>query len=198
MKWPELKNEKDLLIKMQQGDVCAFEKLYNHYKHPLALGFVKLLRNDALAQDALQDLFVRVWNNRAGVDPSVPLRGYLFKIAQNLVIDYYRKASREKKFLQAFLKEVNQDAFYIDNTLELKEQKEQFHSLLHRLPPQQRKAYTLHKIEGKSYKEIAEIMEISSSTINKHIHFATKFISRELAESQWVLQAMLAFILLFT
>lgn len=194
MKWPEVKNEQELLSQLKQGVVGAFEQLYNHYKHPLATSLVKLLRNDMLAQDALQDLFMRVWNNRAHIDPTMPFRSYLYRIAQNLVIDYYRKIAREKELMEAFIAEAANTYASIDDTLETSERKAVFQALLDKLPPQQRRAYTLHKIEGKSYQEIAEIMQISASTINKHIHYATKFINRELSAAPWVLHSLIAFL----
>lgn len=192
MKWPEIDNEHELLLQLKQGTVGAFEQLYNRYKQPLAASLVKLLRNDTLAQDALQDLFVRVWNNRASIDPAMSFRSYLYRIAQNLVIDYYRKIAREKELMEVFLHDAATAHTTIDDALEANERKKVLQALLDKLPPQQRRAYTLHKIEGKSYKEIAEIMQISASTINKHIHYATKFINRELNASPWVLHGLIA------
>src|SRR5690606_14610145 len=145
------------------------------YKQPLAINFLRLLRNDDLAQDALQDLFVRVWNNRSTIDPSLPFKSYLYKIAQNLVIDCYRKIARDKRLMEEFTRQSVGLFFNLESKLENKETRELLQDVIDRLPAQQRRTYTLHKVEGKSYQEIAHIMGISRSTINKHIYFANKF-----------------------
>jgi RNA polymerase sigma-70 factor (ECF subfamily) len=136
-----------------------------------------------------------VWNNRESIDLNQSFRAYLFRIAQNLVIDYYRKAARDKSMQILMLQE---DSWYqhIEEQLVAKENLTMLHKIIDKLPAQQRRAYILHKVENKSYKEISELMQIAPSTINKHIHFAHRFVKEQLVHSPFLLKTILVALLL--
>lgn len=192
---PTEHNEQGLLLRLQAGDTYAFEMLYNSYKHRLSANFIKLLRDDELAKDALQDLFVRVWNGRASIDPEQSFRAFLFRIAKNLVIDYYRKAARDKSMQEKMLRENEISYQHVEEQLVSRENIGLVRSIIDKLPEQQHRAYMLHKIEGKSYNEISELMGISPSTINKHIYMAHRFVKDRLAHSPLLLKLLLVAIL---
>src|SRR5690606_6417660 len=69
--------------------------------------------------------------------------------------------------------------------------------IIDQLPPQQKRAYTLHKIEGRSYKEISNLMQISPSTINKHVHAAGKFVRQQLLNSPELAHSLLITLVLW-
>jgi len=190
-----LANENDLLQRLIDGDHAAFETIYNHYKQQLAVNLLKLLKDDDLATDALQDLFTRVWKNRTSIDINQSFKAYLYRIAKNLVIDYYRKAAHDRTLYDLLLQTTD---WYspIEEQLIKKENKEIFESLLNKLPPQQRRAFELHKLNGKSYKEIAEIMGITTTTINKHIYQASQSIKEQVLKSPHLFRVILIPIIL--
>lgn len=189
-------DEKDLLLKLQNGDHAAFDILYNRYKTRLARNFIKLLHDDELAKDAYQDLFIRVWNNREHIDANQSFRSYLFRIAENLVVDYYRKAARDQTMQEKMMRQQLVGYNHVEEQLHKKENIALLHAIIDKLPEQQRKAYLLHKIEGKSYREISEQMGITASTINKHIHTAHKFVTKQIADNPIAFQSVIAAFLL--
>jgi len=65
-----LNNEHQLLQQLKDGNNSAFEHIYNNYKQQLAVNFLKLLKDDDLATDALQELFTRAWNSRTAIAPN--------------------------------------------------------------------------------------------------------------------------------
>ncbi|MGA6118196.1 RNA polymerase sigma factor [Sphingobacterium anhuiense] len=190
-----LANENDLLQRLIDGDHAAFETIYHHYKQQLAVNLLKLLKDDDLATDALQDLFTRVWKNRTSIDVNQSFKAYLYRIAKNLVIDYYRKAAHDRTLYDLLLQTAD---WYspIEEQLIKKENKEIFTSLLNKLPLQQRRAFELHKLNGKSYKEIAEIMGITPTTINKHIYQASQSIKEQVLKSPHLFRVILVPIIL--
>lgn len=190
-----LDNEYQLLQQLKDGNHSAFELIYNHYKQQLAVNFLKLLKDDDLATDALQELFTRVWNNRAAIDPNQSFKAYLYRIAKNLAIDYYRKAASDKQLRDILLLKTN---WYepIEEQLIKKENKQIFESLLAKLPEQQRRVFELHKLNGKSYKEISALMGISPSTINKHIYQASRNIKEQILKSPHLFRLILLPIIL--
>src|SRR5690606_29899458 len=102
-------HEKALLRRLQAGEVTAFEDLYNYYKTPIARNLLRLLRDDDLAQDALQELFTRIWQNRHKIDPERSFRAYLYRVAQHLVVDYYRKAAANERLQENMLRDQQLD-----------------------------------------------------------------------------------------
>ena len=185
-------DEKDLLIRLRDGDRTAFEAIYELYKMRLAANFIKFFRDDELAKDALQDLFMRVWDYRQNIDAEQSFRSYLFRIAENLVVDHYRKAARDKARQVIMLQGSDGSYLHVEERLNSKDNIALVQAIINKLPEQQRRAYLLHKIEGKSYKEISELMVISPSTINKHIHFAHKFVKAQLLNSPMLISILLA------
>lgn len=87
---PEI-NEAELIKKYLQGDEAALEILVNHYLKPI-YGFIfHLVGNAAEAEDLTQEVFVRMWRNLKKFDMEKKFKSWLFAIAKNAVIDYWRK-----------------------------------------------------------------------------------------------------------
>ena len=89
-------NEKYLIALLNNGNEGAFEELYRLYSNRLFGYFIKFVKSEIIAADLLQDAFIKIWNNRQNIDPEKSFRSYLFRIAENLVYDFFRKAARNK------------------------------------------------------------------------------------------------------
>lgn len=173
-------DEKDLLQKLRDGDQMAFEQLYHTYKRQLASNLVRLLGDGELARDALQDLFLNVWKRREGIDPDRPFKAYLFQSARNLVIDYYRKASADKQLQQRMMAGFDTAYSHVEEKIMRGERAAIVHRLIEQLPPERRQVFILHKIEGKSYKEITELLGIDAAQIAKHVYHSTRYLKQQL------------------
>ena len=97
-------NEKDLLMLLSAGNEAAFEELYHLYSKRLLGYFIKLVKSETFAAELLQDAFVKIWNNRQNIDPDRSFRSYLFRIAENLAYDFFRKAAREESARNGLMK----------------------------------------------------------------------------------------------
>src|SRR5688572_2174241 len=89
-------DERVLVLELLQGSKNAFEKLYHAYSPRLYGKVLKLVKSDTHAREILQDVFLKLWEYRASVDPDKSFRSFLFKIAENKLYDFFRKASREQ------------------------------------------------------------------------------------------------------
>src|SRR6185295_4037037 len=89
--------EKEILLRMLQNDELAFEKIYRLYSPKLYGKLLRLLKSVPQTEEILQDVFLKVWEYRASIDPEKSFRAFLFKIAENKAYDFFRKASRDKK-----------------------------------------------------------------------------------------------------
>jgi RNA polymerase sigma-70 factor (family 1) len=183
-------SEKELVASLKDGSKLAFETLYNQYKKRLAGSLFKLLKSEDLTLEILQDLFLRIWDNRAQLDPEKSFKSYLFKVSGNMVIDYYRHAARDKVMRDKMIQASTEVYTHIEEQLFRKENAELLHQAIDLMPPQRKRIYTLCKLEGKSYKEIEQILGINAKTINSHLFQANRFLKQHfMSESGkgWVL-----------
>lgn len=165
-------NESKILLLLKNGDKSAFEFIYNKYSKRITIKLLQLLKSEALAQDVLQDVFLKIWENREMINPELSFNAYIFKIAKNLSLNIFRRSLLDQSYLS---KLVNDEDY---NPIEEAIYKKEYHTILQEalnvLTPRQREIFVLHKVEGKSYKEISEHLNISSSAINHHLQSANK------------------------
>ena len=123
---------------------------------------------------------MKIWHGRGNLEPDKSFPAYLNTIVEHLAIDYFRKAARDRQ-LMASIKNAAIAAYdSIEESLYRKENAELLHSLIKSLPPQRRQVFHLVKIEGRSYDEVGQLLNVSSSTISDHIVKATKQIRERL------------------
>jgi len=169
-------DEKVLLLRLKNGDERAFEILYNNYKVRIAGNLFKLLKSDDLVKEILQELFVKIWEVRTQIDPEKSFKSYLFRIAENLVHDYFRKVAKDKRLLNKIVASSSELYLHIEEDMLTKEDAQKLHEAINLMPPQRKMVFTLCKLEGKSYKEVEEIMGINVKTISSHMLQANRFL----------------------
>jgi len=162
-------NEPDLLLRLREGDTLAFEALYNQYKIRLTANLLRILKSPELVEDVLQDVFLGIWENRHHIDPERSIKPYLFQSVANKAKNIFRKAATEQKFRDYLLPHWKEDYNPIEQLLTEQNDQQLLHTLLNKLSPQQCTVYTLCKVDGRSYKEIAKLLGISETTVNTHI-----------------------------
>jgi len=169
-------DEKELLMQLREGNAQALDYFYHQYSLRIYRKLLKMVRVETIAEELVQDVFVRIWDKRHQIDPDRSFRSYLFTIAQNLVYDLYRKVAREER-LQEVIKEASSEMYmHVEEGVFLKETSEILNKAINNLPSQQKLVFTLCKLEGKSYEDASATLGISTSTINNHIVKATKSI----------------------
>lgn len=165
--------EKVLLIDLKSGDQAAFRHFYDKYHLPLYRRLLRLVQVDVIAEELLQDLFLKIWQKRELIDPDQSFKAYLYKIAEHIVADHYRKLAREVKLERESDVNVVEVPELYDNDFADTAQKI-VNEAIEQLPAQQQAVFRLCKIEGKSYEEVSQLLHISHATINTHISRASK------------------------
>ncbi len=134
----------------------------------------KMVKVPEIADELLQDVFLKVWIKKDTVNLEQSFKPWLYTIAQNTVYDYYRKLAQDKKMqdhlINTFATFYNQTEDYIYN----KERTAALNEAIEQLPPQRKEIFRLCKLEEKSYKEVAEQLNISVSTVSNQLVHATK------------------------
>jgi RNA polymerase sigma-70 factor (ECF subfamily) len=162
-------SEEELLLKLKSGSEEAFSLIYQlHVKR--IYGFsLKILKSPALAEDLAQEVFIKLWETSARLDPKLSLQGYLYTIARNLSLNVIRKASKETMITD----EIARHAF--DNCedglaySQHMQTKEFVSRAIELLPSQRRKIYELCHGQGYSYKQAAEELGLKDATVNSQM-----------------------------
>ena len=163
-----------LLAKLKAGDQAAFEHFYKTYHLQLHHKILNLVREDIVAEELLQDLFLKVWLKRHLIDPEKSFKAYLYQIAKNLIADHYRHLARQLKMERASEIEELEVEDSIDDMFPKDLALKAINEATQTLSEQQRAVFTLSKIEGKSYEEISQQLNISKATIHTHMSRAVK------------------------
>ena len=175
--------EKELLLKLSNGEEQAFDELYQIYSLRIYRKLLKMVKVQVLADELTQDVFVKVWTKRHQIDPDQSFRSYLFSIAKNLVYDSYRKISRDG-LLTAQVKLISTEFYtHTEEAIYYKQTQQLIQEAIDLLPPQQKRVFQACKIEGRSYDDVAKELNISNSTVNNHIVAATKTVAAYLKKS---------------
>ena len=149
-----------------------------------------------MAQEILQEVFLKVWDHRKHIDPEKSFRSYLFKIAENKAYDFFRKAARDHKLRQLLLAAATESYDHIESIMINKENSQLLQQAIEALPPQRQQVFRLCKLEGKSYEEVSRLLGISTSTISDHIVKASRAVREFIAANHHIAAGMLMMSLL--
>lgn len=172
-------NEVEIIQKLQQGNEQAFKELVETYKKQVINTCFGLVHNLSDAEDIAQDVFIEVFRSVKKFRADAKISTWLYRIAVNRSLNFIRDNKRRKWF-QSFddvAKEKNLMLHYqsADNPgtdLESLQRANILHEAISSLPENQKTAFALNKYEELSYREIADIMEISVSSVESLIHRA--------------------------
>lgn len=168
--------DQELAGLLRQGDEPAFAELYKIYSPRIYSNLKRLTKDDELAKELLQEVFFKVWEKRDALNVEISFQAYLYKVSENMVRDFFRRASRDKKLMEHLVNAASEFYSTVEDLYISKENQSLFQRAIDELPPQRKKIFKLCKIEGKSYEEVSALLGVSTSTINDHIVKATKAI----------------------
>lgn len=167
-------SEENLLHLLAGGDKAAFKWIYVNC-YPRIFSYArKFCRSADLAEDIAQDVFLKLWENRAGLTAVHYLEGYLFTICKNTTLKMLSRAARETRISNLILATVATVHSDTENDMQTAEYEMLLNRAIDRLPARRRKIFRLCKIEGRSYEQVAAELGVSTGTVNDHIVKATR------------------------
>ena len=189
------KSNQELLLLLREDDRLAFYNIYERYCKKV-YGFVlRYIKQETDAEDIVQEVFIKVWENRKKIDVNSSFESFLFAVSYNTTMSLFRKRISEKKYVE-YIKLIQLD----DNQVDVAEQIifdeliESIRKVIEELTPRQREIFLLSRKEGLSHEEIAEKLDISVNTVKKHMVNTLSFLKSHLNVS---LLAFLLYIFLF-
>ncbi|HEY8954501.1 RNA polymerase sigma-70 factor [Chitinophaga sp.] len=165
-----------LLQRLQQGDTEAYIKLYDQYYPSLYTYILHFINIPELAEDALQEVFIKIWEIRERINPELSFSGYLYRITRNHVFKLLKKISADAALRLQVMQELQQQTEDADTQLLWKQYESLLHQAIAQLPPQRQKVFRLCREESKSYEEVAIELGISRNTVKEHMVLAMKSI----------------------
>lgn len=157
--------DETLFANMRMHDAKAFELLFKRHYKPLCRRVNSMLNDEEATEDVVQQLFIKIWESRETLETPDSVAAYLFTAARNRALNYIKSQSR-KSSNEVPLTNLHDEA---DNRMEeqmdAKELQKALYAAIDALPEKRREVFVLSRFEGKSYKEIAEIMQISVKTV---------------------------------
>ncbi len=153
----------------KQDPETAFKRIVEEYQDRIFNLCVYMLRSREDAQDAAQDVFVNAYRSFKNFTPHASLYTWLYRIALNTCIDYKRKSQRLLVEDEASIFEIASQGPSPEKVCESKEVRAVIKETLESLTPDFRAVIVLREIEGLSYEEISEVLQISIGTVKSRI-----------------------------
>jgi len=175
-------DEKPLLKRLSNDDHSALHELFKAYYRPLSAYARSIVIDDDASKDIIQDVFIKIWENRKNLLIHSSLRSFLFTCVRNTSIDYIRQNKRFSLLEQDILERLATTGTIIDKSPDaiesmiFNETSDLIDSAIEELPDQCRKIFIMSRFQGFKHKQIAEKLNLSSRTVEAHIYTALKFI----------------------
>jgi RNA polymerase sigma-70 factor (ECF subfamily) len=190
----EQSSDNELVAKLGKGDLDAFDQIFKKYGDRLFGFALNYLKSKEETEGLVQDVFLKIWENRKNLKKESSFKSYLFTIAYHNICEIFRKKQIHKKFIKE--RSTTTDAtLNLENQLEFKATIEQVDQLIDKLPEKQRIIFIKSRKEGKSTREIAEEMNLAPGTVDNQISAALKFLRKHISENNFAL--LLLFIVFF-
>lgn len=174
-----------LIAGLKQGDPDAFRHLVETYQRRVYNTVLAIVRQPEEAEDVAQEVFVQVFESIGRFGGEAKLTAWIYRIATTKALEAYRKRHAQKRFAfftSLFTAEDDEtggndrlhpiDFVHPGVKLEQQERAKVLFGAIDRLADQQKIAFTLHHLEGLSYQEIAEVMQVSLSAVESLLHRA--------------------------
>ncbi|MCF1713716.1 sigma-70 family RNA polymerase sigma factor [Flavihumibacter sp. RY-1] len=159
-----------LIALLNGGSEYAFQLLFDRYRGRIYRVGIEYLKSPALAQDVVQDVFMKLWFERENIKNNQPLEGWLFTVARNQIINQLKKVANHWKALQRKAgEEVEEIEPQVFQDLDKSYYQQVFQEVLNELSDTQRQVYQLVRVQRLSYAQAGEQLGISPLTIKTHM-----------------------------
>jgi len=169
-------NEKDLLLRVANGDEKAFEHLFYSYHNQLGAYILGWTKSLVTAEEIVQDIFLKIWINRQALETVDRFDNYLYILSRNYTFNTLRSVARERVKRQEWARHFENEQDFVADTHTL-DYMPMIEQALAKLPLQQQKVYQLKRQQGLKYEEIARQMDIAPETARKHLAAALRSIT---------------------
>jgi RNA polymerase sigma-70 factor (ECF subfamily) len=170
-------SDEELMVNYSLGDTLAFDELYQRNKGALYRYFLRQTRQVALAEEFAHEVWLRVINARGNYVPKAKFSTYLFQIAHNCLVDYFRKSSTthevdcDEQVINTMPANDHDDPAVV---ADYSETQRALLQLIQNLPAEQREVFILKEEANLSIEEIADVITENPETVKSRMRYAVK------------------------
>ena len=179
-------DDRDLMIGYRDGDVAAFETLYQRHKGPLYRYYLRQGLDDATAAELFQDVWTKIIKARDRYTATASFSTYMYRIAHNTLIDFYRRSGRSIDTFDEAVVAVQElpgnDCDGPEAAAIANESRTRFRDALSALPDEQREAFVLREESGLGLADIANVTGVSAETAKSRLRYALRKLRTMLAD----------------
>jgi RNA polymerase sigma-70 factor (ECF subfamily) len=179
------RSDEELMQEYRDGDTGVFEVLYGRFKGPLYRYFLRQCRVPAVAEELFQDVWLNLIRAREQYEVRAKFATYLFHLAHNRLIDYYRRQASGLPVSYAddasFEDVPDSKQVAAETQLDLKRQAARLKQLIGELPEAQREAFLLREETGLSVSDIAGVTGVNAETAKSRLRYAVARLKRGLS-----------------
>ena len=167
-----------ILQQVIEGDRAAFSVLFDHYKGPAMRFCYTIVKDEAEAENMLQDVFIKIWERRHQIKPELNFNSYLYTCLRNVSFDFLKKMEKEQILRQKYFERIEQIAH--DESQEYEIRMSQLECAVDSLSTKRKQILKMSLEENKSYQEIASSLKISKNTVKNQLVKARQFLKHQL------------------
>jgi len=176
--------EQEMVALLQKGSMNAFEKLFEQYSQKLYRFALSYLKSGLEAEDLVQEVFLKIWENRTNIKTGTSFQSYLFTIAFNSIRKSFNAKARQDKFRTDLLEFLSHENPSLENHPDFEALLTKLDSLIDQMPERRKEIFMMRKKEGRAVRDIAEKMSISIKTVENQITEAMNHLKKEFAKDQ--------------
>ena len=185
--------DKELYRKLKEGDELAFKALFQKYYAAMCHFAFQFLQDNEMAEETVQELFVRLWEKRESLNIETSVSQYFFRSIKNQCLNQIQHQKIREQYASRIMEsshqEINTEQYYMEVDLIKRIEK-----CIGSLPPKRQEIFRLSREQGLKYKEIADKLNISIKTVEAQMGLALKYLREELKEfSNHLLSLLLIF-----
>ena len=174
------KPDKELVELLIGGSQEAFEKLYINYRKPLMYSCKRYMKSEAESEDIVHDVFLQIWETRHLLNPELSFAGYVQKLVHNSILYMFRKSDIHSRFVQHIIMNTKDLDNETENSIVYNDYLKLLDKMIESLPPKQKEIFQLNHIDGLTYKEISELLQIPVENVRKNISLALKKLKKHI------------------
>ena len=182
-------DDSSLMLRYRDGDARAFEILYSRHKGPLYRYLQRLCRQQEIANDLFQEVWGKVIANRDRYEPRARFNTFLFRVAHNCAVDYFRRAGRRQDGRMDDVGELEDSlpdhpGIEPDTQVSEMQLRQSFRQALEDLPTEQREAFLLYEESGLSLEDIGRVTGVAMETAKSRLRYAFRKLRTALRQYQ--------------
>jgi RNA polymerase sigma-70 factor (ECF subfamily) len=186
-------NDTELGKKVRAGNQKAFREIYDRYHVQMFYIAKKYVKSSDLAEDAVQDIFVKLWEKRDRINDSKSIKGFLFTMLRNHVLNMIRDRKDEIVSMSGIEEKKLPRQNLTEDDLIYKEYHDIVKEGLKELSDRKREVFELRTLQGHSNSEVANLLNINIRTVKTHFYNSSKFMREYLKNHAGLLGLLIVF-----